>query len=487
VNILIGEDLMAGKVIINVTNGNGKKSQFSYEDHDTFIVGRMEDCHVCIPDDNLVSRHHFILEVNPPQARLQDLGSLNGTYVNSKKQGGRKPNETPEEALRKYKFPWVDLKNGDVIKTGDTHFNILIHVPDQLASPVKCQKCGKDVSKEAGAAGGGAYICEECQKLAEADPSELLQQFMDKKSPNLRNDSSFHRIQNQIPATPPHKKGFQGDLPFELPDYDFVQPLGVGGFGAVYLLKHISTGKQVALKLMLPKSAVDKNIQDRFLRESEVARKLKHANIVEFYESGCRNGIFYFLMEYCNSGDLDTLRVGGKAPLPEVITATLQVLEGLAFAHSHDFVHRDLKPQNILLNKSNGNLTAKIADFGLAKCFTLAGLSGMTMTGGYSGSYPFMPREQVINFKYSKPVTDIWSLGATLYNLLTDEFPRDFSPNNDPLEIILHGSIIPIRSRDTSIPKEIAEVIDCAVQNKTTERYQNAGEMLSALRRVWKK
>jgi serine/threonine protein kinase len=110
----------------------------------------------------------------------------------------------------------------------------------------------------------------------------------------------------------------------------------------------------------------------------------------------------------------------------------------------------------------------------------------MTLTGETAGSYTYMPREQVVDFKYSRPETDIWAIGATMYNLLTGEFPRNFLHSRDPLDVVLHGDIIPILSRDSSIPKDLAEIIDRAVRNDPAGRYQHAGEMLSALQRVYK-
>ncbi len=208
---------------------------------------------------------------------------------------------------------------------------------------------------------------------------------------------------------------------------------------------------------------------------------------MEFYESGYRNGIFYFLMEYCNVGNLETLRRGGKVQLNILVLSILQVLEALTVAHSAGHVHRDLKPQNILLNSDNNSLVTKVSDFGLSKSFILNGFSGMTVTGMSSGSYPYIPREQVVDFKYARPETDIWALGASMYNLLTGEFPRNFVHGKDPLDVVLNGDIIPIRSRDSSIPVEIAEIIDRSVRNNPVDRYQHAGEMLSALKRVWKK
>ncbi|NMB58570.1 MAG: FHA domain-containing protein [Chloroflexi bacterium] len=244
---------MGSKVTIDVSNTQGRKRIFSYEDHDTFMVGRMNDCHLCIEDDTYLSRHHFIMEVNPPHARLQDLGSLNGTYVNGKKVGGRDVTETPEEALSRYKFPWVDLKDGDVISTGDTTFRMIIQSPDRVTGPIRCQKCGRDVSNESGAARGGTYICESCQKSAESSPFELLQQFLDEN--RLNRPLVAGRISNTS------RLGFTQNEAMNFSDWDVVRVLGVGVFGASYHIVHRSTKKQAALKLMLPRTAAGKDVQ----------------------------------------------------------------------------------------------------------------------------------------------------------------------------------------------------------------------------------
>jgi serine/threonine protein kinase len=156
----------------------------------------------------------------------------------------------------------------------------------------------------------------------------------------------------------------------------------------------------------------------------------------------------------------------------------------MEYAHSKNFVHRDLKPQNILLSGRDRNWKAKVADLGLAKSFVQAGYSGMTATGSFGGSFPFMPREQITNFKYTKPVSDVWSIGATLYYMLTAQFPRDFRRGQDPMEVILHGKIVPVRERDPNVPPQVAKVIDRSLSNKTNKRYQNAGEMRKALEKV---
>ena len=161
-----------------------------------------------------------------------------------------------------------------------------------------------------------------------------------------------------------------------------------------------------------------------------------------------------------------------------------QSLEGLAHAHAKGFMHRDLKPHNLLLAGSEGKWTAKLGDFGMAKSFEQAGLSGMTVTGNAGGTPAYMPREQVINFRQVKPVTDVWSLGATFYGMLTGQLPRDFPRGVDPMEVVLGGRIVPIRERDADIPKKLAEVIDRSLAVNPKDRWQDAAQMLDALGKV---
>jgi serine/threonine protein kinase len=124
---------------------------------------------------------------------------------------------------------------------------------------------------------------------------------------------------------------------------------------------------------------------------------------------------------------------------------------------------------------------AKIADLGFAKNFAQAGLSGMTMTGQIAGTVAYMPREQVTNFKYVKPVSDVWSMGATFYHMLTGALPREMHLFQDPIEAILHNPVVPIEQRDPGIPLSIAEVINRALSNDPAMRYQDAQEFRAAL------
>jgi serine/threonine-protein kinase len=442
-------------------------------------------------EDRAVSRHHFILEINPPDAVLRDLGSLNGTWVNDVKHGGREKGETPEQGAQR-RYQEVQLKNGDRIRVGETVLTLTIEAPlvcsecnrgiaekervqceridgkllcrsckekieraarsgDDQAS-LCCAQCGRDMAGEMGDNGRGDHLCRVCRENAEEDPALLLA-----------------RILRHNGKGPPTKVQ-------EIGGYAVEKKLGAGGFGAVYRARRQRDGQMVALKVMLAKVAVDDDARAKFIREIEALKKLRHPNIVALLEHGSGVSAFYYVMELCEGGSLAdwVQRHGGKLPLAKAGPIMLQTLEGLAHAHRHGFVHRDLKPGNLLLAGTTGCWIAKIGDFGIAKSFQQAGLSGMTVTGNYAGPPGFMPREQVINFRQVKPTSDVWSLGASFYAMLTGQLPRDLPRGVDPIQVVLEGKIVPIRRRDASIPKKLAEVIDRSLALKPQDRFQDA-------------
>ena len=417
---------MPDKLILTITVGPHAGKAFPFEEHDTLLFGRASDCQICLPADQQISRHHFLLEVNPPDARLRDLGSRNGTFINGQKCGGRARHETPEEGARR-EYPQVDLHHGDEIKVGQTSLQV-----EAMPEPVP----------------------EETVRRGSETPEDLPRD-------------------QQVAV---------------LTDYEMGDLLGAGGMGAVYLARHKQSGEQVAVKVMRSKVRVDEQARQRFLREIEATRTLQHSHLVRFLGNGSEGDTFYFLLEYCEGGSVADLvkRRGGRLSLEEARPILLQALEGLAYVHAQGFVHRDLKPQNILLNgRSAEQWCAKIADLGLAKSFEQAGFSGMTATGSFAGSFPFMPREQVINFKRVQPMSDVWAMGATCYALLTGAYPRELRPGQDPLLAILQEECVPIRQRASHIPAGIAEVIDRSLATKEGERYQNGREMYEALLRAW--
>jgi eukaryotic-like serine/threonine-protein kinase len=263
-----------------------------------------------------------------------------------------------------------------------------------------------------------------------------------------------------------------------IPGLRTLRELGRGAQGVVHLARHTASGRLVALKTLNALGPVDPAARAMFLREMDCTKALSHPNIVRFHESSADE--FAFSCEYCAGGSVADLVVRrGRLPVDEAVPLVMQALAGLAYAHQapvpvpladgrmvtgRGLVHRDIKPQNLLLAGS----VLKIADFGLAKAFDLAGLSGRTRTGAIGGSMAFMPRRQVMNYKYAQPDADLWAITACLYRMLTGETPRDFPPEAEPVAIVLREPPIPVRDRESAIPPRLAEVIDETLDESST-------------------
>lgn len=513
---------MPSKVILEMIQGDSVGQRHVFDERTTCIIGRSKDCMVRVPNNREhlpISRHHCLLDINPPDVRVRDFGSLNGTFVNGQKIGQRHKDQTPEEVAGQ-QFPEHDLQDGDEIRLRNTVFRVHIHpalrcahcaaeIPDdqqgagrggtlvclcdtckvkakeelqQSQSPRKtvpedvqlCTKCGRDIANETGANRQGEYICAACR----SEPLELL------------------RVLLRAATT-----GEENLMAIE--GYEVIKELGRGGMGAVYLAQHKRTGQEVALKVMLPQVAASDLMARKFMREIENTKALRHPHVVRLHDSGCSRGTFFFTLDYCGGGSLDNLmeRRGKTIRLAKALPLIYQVLDGLEYAHGvrvevpledgsirtvEGLVHRDLKPQNIFLSRGEEKYQAKVGDYGLAKAFDAAGLSGQTCTGTVAGTPHFMPRQQVLQFKFAKPEVDIWAAAASLYYILTGYPPRDFGKGKDPWQVVLQTKAVPIRERHAKIPERIADVIDEALIDDPEIRFKTAAEFKQALQEAAK-
>lgn len=409
---------MNAVVRLQVTRGPQAGKDFEFSTHDTFTFGRCAECRCSIPDDPYISSTHFLLEVNPPDCELRDLGSKNGTRVNGELCGGRQRGEGPEAAACRAKP--VRLKDGDLITVGQTEFKV--SMPAAAGPLAKC-----------------------LDGIVAAKQPEPLPKF---------------------------------------PGFRIEKELARGGMGTVYLAVREIDGRNAALKVVTPQSAgVSEYHGKLFLREMQVSLGMTHPNIVRVLDHGFADGTFYFAMEYCDQGSAGELmeRAGGMLDCALAGGIALQALDGLAYAHSRNVVHRDLKPHNILLQSEGQAATAKLADFGLAKDFSLAGMSGMTASGSSGGTLHFMPKEQLRDFRETRPVSDVFSMGATLYNMLTGEYVYDFESVADPCIAVLKDKIVPIRKRGLQLPQALTAAIDKAIAPDMRQRFQTAAQFREAL------
>jgi serine/threonine protein kinase len=229
--------------------------------------------------------------------------------------------------------------------------------------------------------------------------------------------------------------------------YFLVRRLGAGGSGVVYEAQPLGGGSAVALEVLSCRGATDDAARLRFLREAATHLALDHPQIVRLHAHGLDGDACWLTMELCDVGSVADLLQSRRRQLTvsERAPLLLGALDGLAAAHRAGIVHRGIKPHNLLVADVDGRRTAKVADLGLAKCFADAGLSGMTVTGAYAGSWPYMPREQLVDFRSVRPVSDVWSMAATIYEMLTNRLPRDGRAHADPASAVLSEPARPIR------------------------------------------
>jgi serine/threonine protein kinase len=271
------------------------------------------------------------------------------------------------------------------------------------------------------------------------------------------------------------------------PGLEMLRELGTGSMGKVFLVRLTASGTQAVLKTAALSSALGAERGALyFQREMEATKALRHPNIVAFIDGGRFEGKLYFLLEYCGGGSVQDLIAarGGRLPPAEAGPLMLQALEGIEFAHARGVIHRDLKPANLLLTEEGGATVLKIADFGLAKNFKLAGMSGVTEVGMTAGSLSFAPREQITNFRFAQPSTDIFSLGAAFYMMLSGESVYDFVTGREPLEAVLEGRTVPLRTRVPGLPEALCAVIDQATAVEPSARPASAAAFRAALQEL---
>ena len=258
--------------------------------------------------------------------------------------------------------------------------------------------------------------------------------------------------------------------------YQIIKSIGEGGMANVYLAYDTILDRNVAVKVLRGDSATDEKFVRRFQREALSASSLSHPNIVEVYDVGEDNGQYYIVMEYIEGCQLkQLLKKRGRLTLSEVIDIMLQITDGLSVAHDAYIIHRDIKPQNIMILDSG---LVKITDFGIAMAMNSTQL---TQTNSVMGSVHYLPPEQA-NGKGSTLQSDIYSMGILMYELLTGELPYK---GDNAVEIALKHlkeKIPSVREKFPEIPQSVENIIIKATAKNPKNRYADARSMNEDLR-----
>lgn len=416
-------------VVVSVVKGPQAGRDFVFDRHSTFVVGRSGDANLPLPDDPFISRHHFIIEFNPPVCSFRDLGSTNGTRVNG------------------VRVERVRLNDGDEIAAGNSLFRVRIE--ETSLWRIRCRGCGQeapaDLSVSASPGEGPIdWYCEDC---------------------------SIRR--RRFPEAPA--------------GYWIERWIGSGGMGDVFLARRQSDNRPMALKVMIPMIATSERAKQYFLREMNVLKSLRHRHIVAFHEAVEIEGQFQLIMEYVDGkGARDWVAsLGEKLPVPVAARIGTQMLMALDYAHRKGYVHRDIKPSNVLVMGPPHRPFVKVTDFGLAKNFRDdTGFSGLTLEGDYGGSMGFISPDHIRDFREVKEPADLYSVGATLYYLLTGQFPfLDFDPKRpDALTILLEHPTVPLRAHRPDAPEVLEKILKKALEKQPKDRFKSAALMAAALR-----
>lgn len=257
-------------------------------------------------------------------------------------------------------------------------------------------------------------------------------------------------------------------------DYQLIKKLGQGGMGAVYLAHQISLDRDCALKVMTKELASKPAFVQRFMREARVMAKLDHPNILRCFEVGEALGFHYLSMEFVEGGSIqDWLKKLGTFSIGDSLHVILACAHALQHAHELKLIHRDMKPDNVLLTKKG---VIKVADLGLAKA-TDDDL-GLTKTGTGAGTPFYMAPEQARDVKHVDGRADIYSLGCMLYEFLTKEKPFGGTTLVEVIESKEKGKFAPVRKFNQEVPERLDLMIDKMLANKPERRYQSCAELI---------
>jgi eukaryotic-like serine/threonine-protein kinase len=272
-----------------------------------------------------------------------------------------------------------------------------------------------------------------------------------------------------------------------IPGYELIKEVGKGAMAKVYLAKQISLNRRVAVKILPKKSNENKDFVDRFYKEGQAAARLSHNNIVQAIDVGeSPEGLHYFVMEFVEGKTLYDLMApppqgeGKSFSEAEALDVGIQMADALAHAHQRGLIHRDVKPKNIILTPQG---IAKLTDLGLARQMDDKRAAEMEAGKAYGTPYYISP-EQIrgdmdIDFR-----ADIYSLGATLYHLVTGKPPFEGETPAAVMHQHLRQPLVPADHINTALSAGVGEIIDVAMAKRREDRYQSTEQMLEDLRLV---
>ncbi|HHX13057.1 MAG TPA: Stk1 family PASTA domain-containing Ser/Thr kinase [Clostridiales bacterium] len=258
--------------------------------------------------------------------------------------------------------------------------------------------------------------------------------------------------------------------------YEIVDKVGSGGMADVYKAKDQRLSRFVAIKVLKPEYSSDRSFVNKFRGEAQSAAGLSHPNIVNVYDVGEDSGLYYIVMELVEGITLKRfIEKKGKLEVKEAVGITIQIAQGMEAAHNNNIIHRDIKPQNIIISREG---KVKVTDFGIAKAS-----NSNTITSNAMGSVHYLSPEQARG-GYSDEKSDIYSLGVSLYEMLSGKVP--FAGDNTVSVALLHiqGDAVPLREIEPDIPVSLEKIVQKCMQKRSERRYHSASELIADLKKA---
>ncbi len=267
----------------------------------------------------------------------------------------------------------------------------------------------------------------------------------------------------------------------QIPGYKIKQKLGSGAMATVFLAKQLSLDRLVAIKVLPKKLSANKNFIERFYKEGRAAAQLNHPNIVSAYDVGKAGDHHYFVMEYVDGATVyDRIIKGRPMEEPESIDIAIQVAEALRHAHERGFIHRDVKPKNIMLSRGGA---AKLADLGLARAMSDKEAAEAEAGRAYGTPYYISP-EQIRGEVKIGPTADIYGLGATFYHMVTGRVPFEGKNPSAVMHKHLKTPLIPPDHVNPRLTPGCAQVIEKMMAKDPKDRYERIADLLQDLKLI---
>ena len=268
----------------------------------------------------------------------------------------------------------------------------------------------------------------------------------------------------------------------QIPGIQMMERLGRGSQAIVYKGRQLSVDRIVAVKVLVSKTGREPEARRRFIQEARAAAKLSHNNIVQAIDAGEADGYSYFIQEFVDGTTVYDLLKERGGPLEEerALEIVIQIAEALAHAHSRGFIHRDVKPKNIMLTKEG---VAKLADMGLAR-HTSDADAAMEEAGKAFGTPYYIAPEQVLGSPNTDFRADIYSLGATFYEMLTGRPPYTAPTPQQVMQKHVSGTLVPPDHVNPALSAGVSEVVEVMLSKRPKDRYDTTEDLLSDLRAV---